>query len=125
MRWLNVLFSLVLTSLFWLTACTSCGREKSPEEIQQETARATAKLKRDTVAVAKGVKEGLSKPKTVDINTATRNELTATLGITEQAADRIIGGRPYQNADQLVTKRAVTNAEYDRIKDKVTVKQQR
>ena len=120
----TVLPSLTIIFLLWFTACTGCGRQQSPEEIQHETANATAKLKRDTVAVAKGVKEGLSKPKTVDINSAGRDELTSTLGVTDQVADRIIAARPYDNADQLVTKRAVTNAEYDRIKDKVTVKQQ-
>ncbi|MGZ4814601.1 MAG: ComEA family DNA-binding protein [Terriglobales bacterium] len=119
---MNVLVLLLITSLLWLTACTGCGQQKSPEEIQHETANATAKLKRDTVAVAKGVKEGFSKPKTVDVNSASRDELTSTLGVTDQVADRIIAARPYENADQLVTKRAVTNAEYDRIKDKVTVK---
>ena len=124
MRWLNVLLSLTLTSSFWLTACTGCGQEKSPEEIQQETARATAKLKRDTVAVAKGVKDGLSKPKTVDINTADKGELTATLGVNDAVAERIIAARPYENPDQLVTKRALTNAEYDQIKNKVTVKKE-
>jgi len=74
------------------------------------------------VAVAKGVKEGLSKPNSVDINTASKSDLTSTLGVSDAVADRIIGDRPYDNTDQLVTKRAVTTAEYDRIKDKVTVK---
>jgi DNA uptake protein ComE-like DNA-binding protein len=122
MRWLNVWLSLILISSLWLTACTGCGQQKSPEQIQQDTANMTAKLKRDTVAVAKGVKQGLTKPKTADINSASRDELTSTLGLTDQVADRIIASRPYDNPDQLVTKRALTNAEYDRVKDKVTVK---
>jgi len=124
MRWLNVCLSFVIASLLTLTACTGCGQQKSPEQIQRDTANVTAKLKSDTVAVAKGVKEGFTKPKTADINTSSRDELTGTLGVTNEVADRIIAARPYDNPDQLVTKRAVTNAEYDRIKDKVTVKKQ-
>jgi DNA uptake protein ComE-like DNA-binding protein len=124
MRWLNVLLSLVVTSLLGLTACTGCGHQKSPEEIQRDTAKMTAKVKEDTVAVAKGVKDGFTKPKTADINTASKDELTGTLGVTEQVAERIVAARPYENPDQLVTKHAVTNAEYDRIKDKVTVKKE-
>lgn len=122
MRWWNVCLSLIVSSLLWLTACTGCGQQSSPDQIRQNTANATAKLKQDTVAVAKGVKEGLSKPNSVDINAASKSDLTSTLGVSGEVADRIIGGRPYDNTDQLVTKRAVTTAEYDRIKDKVTVK---
>src|SRR5688572_10919769 len=33
-----------------------------------------------------------------DINTATRSELTAFAGVTEEIADRIIKGRPYKSA---------------------------
>lgn len=105
-----------------LTACTGCGQQKSPEEIQQETANATAKIKQDTVAVAKGIKDGVTKPKTVDINSASESELTGTLGVSNQVASKIVAARPYDNADQLVTKRVVSNLEYDRIKDKVEVK---
>ena len=122
MRWLNVYLIVILGSSLFLTACTGCGQQQSPDQIRRETADATAKLKQDTVAVAKGVKEGISKPNSVDINTASKSDLTGALGITDAQADKIIADRPYDNTDQLVTKRAVTNAEYDRIRDKVTVK---
>jgi len=122
MRWLNVCLCLVFGSLMFLTACTGCGQQQSPDQIRRETADATSKLKQDTVAVAKGVKEGISKPNSVDINAASKADLTGTLGITDAQADKIIANRPYDNTDQLVTKRAVTNAEYDQIRDKVTVK---
>lgn len=122
MRGLNVLFSLVISSLLFLAACTGCGQQQSPDQIRRETADATSKLKQDTVAVAKGVKEGITKPKTVDINTGSKSDLTSTLGVSDAVADKIIANRPYDNTDQLVTKRAVTNAEYDQIRDKVTVK---
>jgi len=122
MRWLNVCLSMVVGSTMYLTACTGCGQQSSPEDIQRQTANATAKLKQDTVAVAKGVKQGLTKPKTVDINSASKDELVSTLGVTDPVAEKIIAARPYDNPDQLVTKRAVSTAEYDRIKDKVAVK---
>ena len=122
MRWLSLLFALTCTFSLLLTACTSCTQQQTPDQIRQETANATAKLKQDTVAVAQGLKEGVTKPKTVDINAGTRQDLVSTLGVSDQTAERIISLRPYDNPDQLVTKRAVTNAEYDRIKDKVAVK---
>jgi len=106
----------------FLTACTGCSKEQTPEQIRQNTADATAKIKRDTVAVAQGVKEGITRPKTVDINTASKTELTSLPGVTGPVADRIINGRPYDNADQLVTRRVVTADEYDKIKEQVAVK---
>jgi|SRR4051794_13011781 DNA uptake protein ComE-like DNA-binding protein len=105
-----------------LSGCTSCGKEQTPEQIREETANATAKLKRDTVAVAQGVKDGVTRPKTVDINAASKTDLTSLPGVSGPVADRIINGRPYENTDQLVTKRVVTPDEYDKIKDRVAVK---
>ena len=122
MRWLSILLFAILGSLLLLSACTSCTQQQSPDQIRHETANATSKLKQDTVAVAKGLKEGMTKPAAVDINTASKSDLTSTLGITDAEADRVIAARPYDNTDQLVTKRAMTNAEYDKVKDKVTVK---
>jgi len=122
MRWIAISLSLTLVSLIFLSGCNACTQQHSPEQIRQATANATAKIKQDTVAVAKGLKDGMTKPKSVDINTASRGDLATTLGITDAQADRIIARRPYDNTDQLVTKRAMSNGEYDHVKDKVTIK---
>jgi DNA uptake protein ComE-like DNA-binding protein len=105
-----------------ISSCTSCGKEQTPDQIRQETANATAKIKRDGIAVAQGVKDGITRPKTIDINSAPKSELTSLPGVNDAIADRIINARPYDNPDQLVTKRAVTTEEYDKIKDRVVVK---
>ena len=120
MRWF--VFLLVLSSLPFLISCTSCtGREKSPEEIRQATANATAKIKQDTVAVAQGIKEGVRKEQVVDLNRASKSELQSLPGISAAQADRIIAARPFDNADQLVTRRIVTQAEFDQMSKRVTV----
>jgi DNA uptake protein ComE-like DNA-binding protein len=113
----------VLFSLCFLNACTSClsSRERTPEEIRQQTAEATSKIKKDTVAVAQGIKEGLARER-VDLNTATKPELTNLPGITDAHADKIFAARPFDNPDQLVTKRVLTQDEYDKIANRVTVK---
>jgi DNA uptake protein ComE-like DNA-binding protein len=120
MRWF--VFLLVLSSLPLLTACTGCSsREKSPDEIRQETANATAKLKQNTVAVAQGIRQGLSKDHVVDLNKASQSDLQSLPGISATQADKIIAARPFDNPDQLVTRRIVTQAEYDQISKRVTV----
>jgi len=110
---------LVLFSIPLFTACTS--RERSPEEIRQQTANATAKIKQDTVAVAQGIKEGISKEHVVDLNKASQSELQSLPGISAAQANKIIAARPFDNADQLVTRRLMTQAEYDQISKRVTV----
>ena len=114
--------TLVLSSLPFLSACTGCSNhEKTPEEIRQSTANATAKLKENTVAVAQGIKQGLSKERVVDLNKASQSELQSLPGVSAAQANKIIAARPFDNADQLVTRRIVTQAEYDQISKRVTV----
>jgi len=114
--------TLVLILSFLLLACTGCSRqEKSPEQIQQETASATAKLKRDTVAMAKGIKQGLSNQQMVNINSAPESELTSLPGINTTIAQRIIARRPFDNKDQLVTRRILTEDQFSAISNRITV----
>lgn len=119
MRTTVVALSALLTFASF-TGCTS--KERTPEHIREQTANATQKIKTDTVAVAQGIKEGLSKPRMLDLNAASKAELSGLPGISSSKADRIIAARPYDNADQLVTKRVLTQAEFDQISSRVTVK---
>jgi DNA uptake protein ComE-like DNA-binding protein len=52
----------------------------------------------------------------VDINTATAAELQAVKGIGKATAKKIIAGRPYKSADELVTKKVITQKQYDGMK---------
>jgi competence protein ComEA len=70
--------------------------------------------------VAEGVKEGWQSGKSIDVNTATKDQLLSLPGVTSHQADRIIAERPYDNSHDLVTRRLMTEAEYDKIKDRLT-----
>ena len=59
----------------------------------------------------------------LDINTATVSELTALSGVDEPTANNIVDGRPYMRKDELVQKKVIPQATYDKIKDHVVAKQ--
>jgi DNA uptake protein ComE-like DNA-binding protein len=113
----RVFFAAALLSLSLGVACSN----QSPDQIRQKTAEETATIKRDTKAVAQGVKEGLSNKSTVDLNKASKDDLASLPGITPHRADRIIAERPFASSHQLVTRSILSEDEYSQIQDRVVV----
>lgn len=111
-------FGCIIAILMSLLACWS---NESPDQIRQRTARETATLKRDSKAVAEGVKDGLTQKNTVDLNRASRSELASLPGMDDRIADRVIAERPYASTHQLVSRHVLSEDEYSRIEDRVTV----
>jgi competence protein ComEA len=119
MRFPREIFAAAIILLCGLAACT---RNQSPEELKEKTARATADLKGNAKAVAAGVREGWSRDKPLDVNTATREQLTSLPGVTGAEADREIAGRPYNDPSELVTRHILPPSTYDKIADRLTAK---
>jgi DNA uptake protein ComE-like DNA-binding protein len=109
--------AVVALSFAVIIACTTSD---NPDQIRQRTAEATATMKRDTKAVVEGVKEGLGSPKTINLNKASREDLLSLPSVTERQADRIIADRPFAEAHDLVKRRVLSEAEYAKIRDRVT-----
>jgi DNA uptake protein ComE-like DNA-binding protein len=116
LRYRNV-FTLLL-----LAALVGCTQQQKSQDLKEQTAQATAEMKRDAKAVAAGIREGWSRDKPLDLNTATKEQLLSLPDVTSAQADRVISGRPYSEPSEVVTRRIMTKIEYDKIADRVTAK---
>lgn len=118
----EIALTIAIVFCWFCAGCLSCNTKQNPDQLKEKTAEATAEIKQDAKAVAQGVREGWSRNNPLDINKATRDQLAGLPGITAERADRIVEQRPYDDPHDLVTRHVVSEAEYARIRDRITVK---
>ena len=58
---------------------------------------------------------------TLDLNSASLEELKMVPGVNEATAKKIVENRPYARADELITKKVLSKPAYDNIKDHIAV----
>jgi competence protein ComEA len=128
-RWHGIA-GLALAAAVVVGGCSgdSAEREKT---IREEAAKAAAQAKpaveeagRAVKAAVDGAKEGWEngvKP-TIDLNSASEDDLTGLPGIGKHEARRIMAGRPYHDKHDLVSKKILSAASYEKLKDDVSVK---
>jgi DNA uptake protein ComE-like DNA-binding protein len=122
--WL-ALATLIISGALLLQGCNACStRPSNPEQVRQATADATAEVKNNAKAVAEGVRDGLHRPannKSLNLNTASRDQIAGLPGISGSTASRIVANRPYRNTHDLLDQQLVSREEYDRIASQITV----
>ena len=101
-RVLLVLFALALI----MGMCVSQGAAQASSGSKSSTSTMTA-----------------SSADLVDINSATKDQLDALPGIGAAYSQKIIDGRPYAKKTDLVRKKVIPQATYNKIKDMIIAKQ--
>ena len=78
---------------------------------------------KDKPAATSETKKAPAKKEPLDINTASQDELKALPGIGDAYAKKIAEKRPYKRKDELVQKKIIPQATYDKVKDQIIAKQ--
>ena len=140
-----LIFATLLSAAFLLLPGCNTSPEAQRErdaKTREEVAKVTAKTKpvieeagrkldaaarsaaHDLKATAEGAREGWKNGphSLINLNSATQSDLESLPGISALDARRIIDNRPYTTTHDLLAKNAVSQSDYERIRDRVTAK---
>jgi DNA uptake protein ComE-like DNA-binding protein len=131
-----------------LPACTTRNsdtsaqsQESKDEKAREQVANATQKVKEESRVAAKnldeaahqaahdakvaaqGAKEGWNSKEigTMNLNSASKTQLESLPGLSARQSDEVINNRPYSSTHDLVTKGIISEPEYERIADRLSV----
>ena len=112
--WLRIVLACAVIFCLSIAASAQAASTSKSKPAKADKSAATAPASTDKAA-PKGEK--------LDLNAATEDQLKALPGIGDAYAAKIVAGRPYKAKNELVSKKIVPQATYDKIKDQVIAHQ--
>ena len=106
-RHLTLLVALVMIASFGYAQAASAASGSS----KTSTSSSKSKKKSTSTSTSKSAK--------LDINTASKEELSQLPGIGDALSQKIIDGRPYNAKTDLVRRKIIPQSTYDGIKDQI------
>ncbi len=122
LRVLSLRFLATTTAAALVMAASSLSAQAKPAAAPAK-ANAAAPAAKAAASAAAAKAAPAAAAKLIDINSASAADLEGIPGIGKAYSAKIIGGRPYPNKLQLVQKKVLTQALYDKIKDQIIAKQ--
>src|SRR5262249_47474446 len=111
---LNLLVVLVIS-------CLASGGAFGQEKNTKKSEPAPKAQKAEKAQKADSTAQKKTTP--MDINSATKQELMTLPGVGDAYSQKIIDGRPYRAKNELVQKKVIPQATYDKIADQIVARQ--
>ena len=111
-------YGVLLLTLFLATALSFAQTKKATDQKATTTKTEKSDSTKASAATGKTAPAGQ-----MDINSASKDDLEKLPGIGPATSQKIVDGRPYKTKRDLLAKKIVGQAEYEKIKDNIIAHQ--